>query len=96
MTTPRYEITDEQQKILDRNTYFKPASFLDDGDLLVLVLAMHGREITEGGWPAIYRPYVLTVNGKVQGISYHHCHYHDLSKPFTGRQAGEESTGGLR
>ena len=87
MTTKRYEITDEQQYLLDKNPQLEPVSFLDDGDLLVLQKTSPLTAPYEGGSLATYRPYIITLDGRVQGVSYHHEHYHALDDLLESRQA---------
>jgi hypothetical protein len=89
MTTQRYEITDEQHYILDKNRYIKPVSFLDDGDLLILEPTDPMTAPYEGGRLALYQAYVLTVDGDIQGMSYHHERHHDLSAPWRPPQADQ-------
>lgn len=94
MTTPRYEITDEQQEVLDIYPDMKPVSFLDDGDLLVLESFYLYYPPPERRRLVNYEPGVVSTHGNVHGVCAHYELSHDLSKPFTGRPAGEEVTGG--
>ena len=94
MTTQRYVITDEQQYLLDKNPQFEPVSFLDDGDLLVLQKTSPLTAPYEGGSLATYRPYIITLDGRVQGVSYHHERYHSLDSPLEGRRAAQPPAAG--
>jgi len=86
MTEKSHQITDEQQKFLENNPYFKPVSFLDDGDLLILDPRYQDTPPPHEGYPAPHKVYVLTWLGVVQGAYYHFTHFHDLSQPVTSRQ----------
>jgi len=81
MTHLPFRYTPEQQQTLEENDRFIPASFLADGDLLILEDAgpMGGRY--EGAHIATHYPWILTREGQVQGISRHYQNFHDLTVP---------------
>lgn len=82
MTDAQFYFSTEQQELITANDHFFPAAILDDGDLLILQHAGPMGGPYEGGHIAKYLVYVLTRDGKVQGISYHYEHHHDLSAPL--------------
>lgn len=94
MTKQRYEITQEQQEVLDNHPNMKPVSFLDDGDLLILEKGYLCNAPYEGRHLSSYEPCIVSTHGNIHGVIPHYELSHDLSRPFQGRQAGEEVTSG--
>ena len=84
MTVTPFRYTTEQEATLADNERFILAGILDDGDLLILEDAgpMGGRY--EGGHIAKHDPWILTRDGKVQGLSYHYQYHHELGAPLDG------------
>ena len=78
MTDSPFGYTPEQQQLLADNDHFIPAAILDDGDLMILQDAGPMGGPYEGEHIAKYLPYVLTRDGKVQGLSYHYQNYHEV------------------
>ena len=84
MTDTQFCYTPQQQELLAANDHFIPAAILDDGDVLILEDAGPLGGPYEGGHIAKYLVYLLTRDGKVQGLSYHYQNYHELGAPLDG------------
>jgi len=84
MTDTPFRYTTEQQESLERNARFIPAAILDDGDLLILEEAGPLGGTYEGTHIAKYLYWILTRDGRINGISYHYQHCHDLGAPLDG------------
>jgi len=84
MTETPFRYTPAQQEMLGKNSYFIPADILSDGDVLILQDAGPMGGPYEGRHIAKYLAYVLTRDGKVQGLSYHYQNYHELGAPLDG------------
>ena len=82
MTDTQFCYTPQQQELLAANDHFIPAAILDDGDVLILEDAGPLGGPYEGGHIAKYLVYLLTRDGKVQGLSYHYQNYHELGAPL--------------
>jgi len=78
MTTTPFRYTTEQQELLANNAHFIPVAILDDGDVLIFQGAGPMGGPYEGGYIAKYLAYVLTRDGKIQGVSYHYENCHDV------------------
>lgn len=59
-------MTEAQEQVIKENGHLVPLAALPDGDWLV------GDVVPDFG------PYVLTTDGRVQGVNYHYSRYHDI------------------
>ena len=87
MTDTQFRYTPAQQEMIAKNDHLVPVDVLADGDVLVLEDAGPLGGSYEGTHIAKYLVWVLTCDGKVQGLSYHYQNYHDvgarLDSPIT-------------
>ena len=70
-------LTADQAELLANNPHLTPVEVLSDGDILVLDLEETNPEVFPDG----FGPYILTTDGRVQGVNYHYRHSHGVA-PF--------------
>jgi hypothetical protein len=73
------DITVSQETLLVNNPLFVVASYLDDGDLLILDTTPTDSPVFIDGH---FGPYVLTREGYVQNVHYHYRRNHGLAVPY--------------
>jgi len=67
-----------QINLLARNDHLVAVEVLTDGDLLVLDTGTANLEAFLDGH---FGPYILTRNGRLQGVNYHYRHGHRVDVP---------------
>lgn len=85
--------TQQQQHQLHKNPHRKVLDKLIDGDLLIVFTINRPIENLDHPHPESI-PYILTKDGKVQGIGYHYRYYHLADIPAYGAEDAPPSLTG--